>query len=192
LFTNHVGRWFVLLSPSSNSHHSLWVYLVLRAVSLIGKERLSLIIIGISVLAVCADNCSLDHRMLFPENLIRNYAPDESFTSLMLSITYDSSYWGHCNSTFSVWRTAGTWRADEVWSWSPVHMEEMFDRTMTTAEACLSRQYLTPKRRVRGELTWLFFEKQYLRTRRRRDWHGWVQMLLVWVLDDTKSWNPFT
>jgi hypothetical protein len=23
LFTNHVGRWFVLLSPSSNSHHSL-------------------------------------------------------------------------------------------------------------------------------------------------------------------------
>jgi Tfp pilus assembly protein PilE len=167
---NHVGRWFVLITLIATAMNSE-VYLVLRAVSLIGKGKDYLIIIGISVLAVVLTIALWIIVCFSLEKLIRNYAPDRVVHVFDVIDTFTIRHTGVIGTRlFGLKNNGDIGETEEEWAGRLLHMEQMFDRTMTNAEKMFERTLSEAKEELSGEL--LAFEKRIYENQARRDGRG--------------------
>jgi hypothetical protein len=171
---NRVGRWLVLISLIATAMNAE-VYLVLRAISLIGKGKGWIIIISVSVLAVML-TASLWIIVGFSlENLIRNYAPDrvvhifdviDNLTARYTAVIGTRLFGMEVLSK----NNGDTGEVDEEWAGRLLHMEEMFDQTMNKAEKMFERTVSDAREELSGEL--LALEKRIYENQARRDGRG--------------------
>jgi hypothetical protein len=167
---NHVARWFVLISLIATAM-SAEVYLVLRAVSLIGKEKQYLIGISISILAVVLTVALWIIVCFSLENLIRNYTPNGVVRVFDIVDSFTIRHTGVIgNRLFGLKNHGDIGEKDEEWAGRLLHMEQMFDRTMTNAEKIFQRTVSDAKEELNGEL--LAFEKRIYENQARRDGRG--------------------
>jgi hypothetical protein len=167
---NHVGRWFVLISLIATAMNAE-VYLVLRAVSLIGKGKQYLVGISISILAVVLTIALWIIVCFSLENLIRNYAPNRVVQVFDLIDTFTIRHIGGIGvRLFGLKNHVDIGETDEEWAGRLLHMEQMFDRTMTNAEKMFERTVSDAKEELNGEL--LAFEKRIHENQARRDGLG--------------------
>jgi hypothetical protein len=172
--TNHVGRWFVLISLIATAMNAE-VYLVLRAVSLIGQGKDYLIIIGISVLAVVLTAALWIIVGFSLEHLIRNFAPGRVVHIFDVIDTFTNYHTGVIGTRLFGLKVhsknnGDIGEADEEWTGRLLHMEEMFDRTMTKTEKMFARTVSDAREELSVEL--LALEKRIYENQARRDGRG--------------------
>jgi hypothetical protein len=144
------------------------VYLVLRAISLIGKGRDYLIIIGISVLAVVLTVALWIIVCFSLENLIRKYAPDRVVHIFDVIDNFTVRHSGVIGiRLFGLKENGDIGEADKEWAGRLLHMQEMLNRTMANAENMFERTVSDAKEELSGEL--LAFEKRLCENQARRD-----------------------